>query len=642
MRFIRVSYFIGLFILTIVNARASERVVLTDQQEEYILSGNTIDIFEDKSKTLTVEQVARLANESFLWNEVKGTNVNNPKSAYWIKFTYKDISQGKYNWLLEFYDNRLDDISVYFPNGKGGYTVQMSGDLKPFSDKSIQHINFVFAIPNNLNPDSNTVFVRLYSDHQIYVFGLIRSVQRFVQYTTFEYFFVTIFYGILLAMIVYNFIIMLSVRERSYVYYVMYMFCAGLYSFSRDGFGFQFVWPNHPEFNLFIEPLALYGITVTLLLYAREFLNTNELTPVFDKFIVWVVIIRTVVLVIGVCLSHSFIRNLYFDIPLILLAYIAGFWAYKKGDKAARFYIAGFTALFIGFTIIIIDQLNFEVSDVFAFYSFNLGVLIQLLVLSFALMDRVKIIIKEKEHMKDQLNMQLEVMVKERTVELLEKNEQLDSFVYKASHDLKGPLRSIMGLTSVGLTDFKDSPYVTTYFNHILKTATKLDMVLEDLLMVTKIKNTKVQVSYVLFEVMVQEIMQTFSNLNGFERVKLKLNIEGSLPLVSDEKVLYSIIQNLIENAIKYQDFAKPEALLTITLLTEKEMATIIVEDNGEGMEASQLNHIFEMFYKVNDRSIGSGLGLFILKQAVQRLQGKISVTSVFGEGSKFTIVLPQ
>lgn len=621
---------------------ASDVVVLTDHQQEYVLEGPTIDILEDVSRTLRIEDVSSKSPQDPLWNRLKGPQVNNPQAAYWIKFTLKDQSTGKYHWLLEFFDNRLDEITVYVPNEKGGYSILQSGDTKPFGEKDFQHINYVFDLPKLVHPEANTVYVRLYASHEIYIYGLVRSVQRYVSYTTTEYFYVTIFYGILLAMALYNFSIMLFVRERSYVYYILYVISVGLYSFSRDGFGYQFIWPNQPSLNHFMEPLALCGITITLLLYAREFLNTKQHSPYLDKLIFIIVLLRSLTFITGIFVPAVFIRNIYFDIPLILLAYFAGFWSYQKGYKASRYYIIGFTALFIGFCIILAEDIGFPINDVYAFYSFNMGVVIQLVVLSIALADRVRILLKEKEDMKDQINLQLEEKVRERTLELQDKNEQLDSFVYKASHDIKGPLRSIMGLTKVGVVDFKDSPQVLSYFEHIMKTATKLDMVLEDLLVVTKIKNSKLQKKTIAFEEMVQEILQTFKHLNGFDRVKLSIVKEGNLPLVSDETVLYSIVQNLIENVIKYQDENKPETILAIRLVVQSGMAKLIVEDNGTGIEPSHLNHIFDMFYKINERSIGSGLGLYILKQAVQRLGGKVTVTSVLGKGTTFEVELPQ
>jgi len=606
---------------------------------------------------MTFEQVAAQYTSRPASFSVKGIQFNDPGAAFWIRFKLKDISSGNNSWLLELYDNRLDDIVLYLPLKDGSYSIIRAGDKKVFSEKKFQHINFVFQLPP-LSSEESVVYLRVYSRHEIFMYGLVRSVQRYVAYTTHEYFYVSVFYGILLALAIYNLLMLVSVRDRdnSFIYYILYVASTGFYSLSRDGMGFQFVWPNYPVLNDFAEPLGLYCIAISLLLYARSFLNTRFNNPVLDKLIISAIVVRTLVFVIGLVVSGQFTRNLYMDFPLMLLAYVAGFLSYKGGYKASRYYIIGFTFLFIDFCIMLLEAFGVVINDVLAFYSFNMGVVIQFVVLSIALGDRVRLIIREKnevqenliiqlkaqEAFKDQINLQLEEKVKERTLELEEKNSQLDSFVYKASHDIKGPLRSLMGLTKVGLVDFENMPEVAVYFQHIMKTSTKLDIILEDLLTVTKLKTSQLQKSRIDVQAMMKEILDHFNHLHGFTRLTISIDVQEEEVWVSDEKVLYSILQNLTENAIKYQDENKMDPWLKVSFQIAEQEVTIAFEDNGAGISQTHLDKIFDMFYKVNDKSVGSGLGLYILKQAVQKLRGTVKVTSVQGEGTTFTVVIPN
>src|SRR5690606_14861551 len=118
--------------LSVFNGYASDVVLLNDEREEYILTDSTVDILEDPSRKLTIDEVVNFSNQPLLWNKKKGPQVNNPKAAYWVRFTLKDLSSGSLHWLLEFYDNRLDDIQVYIPNGKGQFIVHRGGDTKAF------------------------------------------------------------------------------------------------------------------------------------------------------------------------------------------------------------------------------------------------------------------------------------------------------------------------------------------------------------------------------------------------------------------------------------------------------------------------------------------------------------------------------
>ncbi|MDB5273920.1 MAG: arcB [Chitinophagaceae bacterium] len=645
------------FAFGLMNARASDVLILNDDRQEYIIAGKTVDVFKDSTQKMTFEQIVLQYQKIPSSFSIKGEQVSDPRAAYWMRFKIKDLSSGKYNWILELYDNRLDDVVLYLPMKDGSYKIIEAGDRLKFKDKDFQHINFVFSL-NGIPSLENVVYMRLHSKHEIYIYGLVRSVERFVAYTTHEYFWVAIFYGVLLALAVYNLLMLLSVRDRdnSYIYYILYVLSTAFYSLSRDGMGFQFLWPNCPVVNTFAEPLGLYCIAITLLLYAREFLNTKNNNPWLDKLIRVTVVMRTLIFIVGLMVSSQFTRNIYMDFPLMLLAYIAGFVSYRGGYKASRYYIIGFTFLLVGFGIIVLKALGVALNDVIAFYSFNMGVVIQFVVLSIALGDRVRFIIRQKnevqeklieqlktqEAFKDLINLQLEAKVRERTLELEEKNSQLDSFVYKASHDIKGPLRSLMGLTKVGMVDFEKVPEASVYFQHIMKTATKLDVILEDLLTFTKLKTSQLQKNKIDVESMMRDILDTFHHLNGFDNLKISMAIEGDDQFVTDEKVLYSILQNLTENAIKYQDERKEISWLKITIISTAKETSIVFEDNGAGISESHLVKIFDMFYKVNDKSIGSGLGLYILKQAVQKLSGTVDVQSIRGEGSTFTIKLPN
>jgi signal transduction histidine kinase len=639
------------------NAVASDLITLTDRSEEHVLSGSTIEVLRDSTNNMTFEEVINQYTSRPASFSIKEEQVNDPKAAFWLRIRLKDISSGGKKWLLELYDNRLDDIVLYIPLKDGSYQIMRAGDQQVFAQKDFQHINFVFQLPT-LSSEESVLYIRLHSDHEIFLYGLIRTVQRYVAYTTQEYFYVAVFYGVLLALAIYNLLMLIAVRDRDYsfVYYFLYVSSTAFYALSRDGMGFQFVWPNFPAFNYFAEPLGLYCIAIALLFYARSFLNTRLKNPVLDKLILLAILIRSMVFIIGLLISGQFTRNLYLDFPLMLLAYVSGFVSYKKGFKAARYYTIGFTFLFIDFCIMLAEAFGLVLNGILEFYSFNIAVVVQFLVLSIALGDRVRLIIREKnevqekliiqlqaqEAYKDQINLELEEKVRVRTLELEEKNTQLDSFVYKASHDIKGPLRSLMGLTKVGLVDFATMPDVAVYFQHIMKTSTKLDVILEDLLTVTKLKTSQLQKSEIDIHLMMKDILDTFHHLVGFNKLEISMDITGGHVLVSDPKVLYSILQNLTENAIKYYDEEKDKSWLKVSIEIAKKEVNILFQDNGSGINEIHLKNIFDMFYKVNDKSIGSGLGLYILKQAVHKLSGTVTVSSVEGEGSVFTIVIPN
>lgn len=224
-------------------------------------------------------------------------------------------------------------------------------------------------------------------------------------------------------------------------------------------------------------------------------------------------------------------------------------------------------------------------------------------------------------------------------LELKESNEQLEVFVYKASHDIKGPLRSIIGLTKIGKEDVKD-PVALNYFEHILQSTKKLDTLLLDLLEVTKVKQATVTPEEVSFAEFVKDALSSFSHLPGYDQMKFNVSIQENGKFQSDKKLLYSVIQNLIENPIKYRDPNKKDNLLDIIIKADEKSASMKFVDNGLGIPEELQSKVFDMFFKIDDKSNGTGLGLYIVKTTVEKLRAKIRLESSYGKGTTFFVDL--
>ena len=236
-------------------------------------------------------------------------------------------------------------------------------------------------------------------------------------------------------------------------------------------------------------------------------------------------------------------------------------------------------------------------------------------------------------------NLMLEETVIKRTSELKEESERLETFVYKASHDIKGPLKSIMGLTLIGQ---KDAPDETTkvYFDHILSRTKKLDDLLMDMLMVVRVKRTAIEKERIDFNAMIADVLSNFQNFPGYEKIKIHTELKHSADFFSDRNLLYSIFQNLTENAIKYLDSRKEDNFLRIKIEVSKSGVECWFEDNGLGIRKEFLNKIFDIFFKSSENANSTGLGLFIVKTSVEKLNGTIEVQSEPGKGSIFHVKL--
>lgn len=255
--------------------------------------------------------------------------------------------------------------------------------------------------------------------------------------------------------------------------------------------------------------------------------------------------------------------------------------------------------------------------------------------------------LRRQKHWLAEVNRRLKAMQMELTRSLQEinlrraqiedHNNQLELFVYKASHDIKGPLRSIIGLTQIGMADVKDNT-AQEYFGHIHKSTQRLDNLLADLLRLTKAKNAEVEKQEINLPAMIDEIIQSFKNIRHFKRIQFNLDLPEEIYFRSDEKMLYSVIQNFVENGIKYCDPRKEQPYLNILVTQEGGKTTFSFRDNGLGIAEEHLPKIFDMFYKIDPASEGTGLGLHIVKVTIEKLSGTLRVRSGKGIGSLFTL----
>mgnify|MGYP002713105298 CR=1 FL=1 len=230
---------------------------------------------------------------------------------------------------------------------------------------------------------------------------------------------------------------------------------------------------------------------------------------------------------------------------------------------------------------------------------------------------------------------------REKKEEVEKKNKELDNFVYKVSHDLRGPISSLMGLNNVVKLDIEDEDSLK-YFAMYHEQIQRLETIILDFIDLTRMKESKIQTSLIDFEPIISQCIKAYNYMPNFNQIQFKIHIEDGLKFYSDKSSINSIIQNLIENSIKYSSTRRePYVKIQIALDDNKENLLISVKDNGIGIQDEYKEKIFDMFFRANSNVHGSGLGLYILKTATERLKGTVEFESQFNEGTKFIITLP-
>jgi len=224
--------------------------------------------------------------------------------------------------------------------------------------------------------------------------------------------------------------------------------------------------------------------------------------------------------------------------------------------------------------------------------------------------------------------------------ELKIRNAELDNFVYKVSHDLRAPLSSILGLVNLAkLPGNTDNPM--DYIDIIGSKVEHLDHFIGDVLSHSKNLKMEVNIAKVDFNLIIQQTFNDLNYLEGAKGISRLVKVDG-IDFYSDPWRIAEILRNLISNAIKYRKLDEVTSEIGIRINVDHLRAEIAFADNGIGIEEDNLTKVFEMFYRATEQSDGSGIGLYIVRNAVDKLGGQISVASRIGQGTRFSIVLPN
>jgi len=227
--------------------------------------------------------------------------------------------------------------------------------------------------------------------------------------------------------------------------------------------------------------------------------------------------------------------------------------------------------------------------------------------------------------------------------ELTKSNKELDSFVYSVSHDLRAPLSSMLGV--VGLCEMGTmDPFMQKNVSLLKSSIKKLDGFIMDILDYSRNSRLGVDREEIHFSDLLTDISNNlkFMGADDQRKVDIRTTIRNGIFFYSDKTSISIILNNLISNGIRYQNPQTPDPFVEINVDVSESAAHIRVKDNGIGIDKKNQAKVFNMFYRVSTKSVGSGLGLYIVKEAVEKLQGVIELKSEPGKGSEFSIHLPN
>jgi len=436
--------------------KAQKVVAVQDQVDQHIFNFAEIEVLKDPSSAFTIQQVSSAAfNKKFIPSQTSTPQTKELNTTYWFRIKIKHNTSAKNRFLLEFFDQTIDHITAYIPQGNHTFDVKELGDRLSFNQRPLRHKNFEFYINNNSN-EVETYYFKIKSSQIADAIIVLRSTDWFIGYALDEYFYFGIFYGMILVFSFYNLIMFIAIRQKQYLFYVLYNLSVGFFEMSTDGIAYQYLWPNSPEWNQIAYAFFLYGTSIFALLFTRELLFVKAKAPKLNQLIIAIIIVRSLFFVYSLLFNQNLFSYKFLEFVPLAVAFFTGIYIFNRGYQPARFFVLGYSFLFFGFMLkfLIMLGLNWLNFGAITYYSLSICFVLEMVFLSFAIGDKVRILKKKKDKaqrqiiqqmavnvkLKDSLNIELEQKVEERTKEVFHKSiiiEAQNEELLKANDKLK-------------------------------------------------------------------------------------------------------------------------------------------------------------------------------------------------------------
>jgi hypothetical protein len=388
------SYFLCMvfFLITGSTTYALQPVVITESNLDqlHFWKGANLEILEDSDNTISFEEIlAGKYDNVFSADKLDVPVTRKNNTTYWARVKIKKQTSDAYNWVFEVYDQSIDEVDFYAPDKSGRYVRHEGGDNRSFDIRQYQHKNFVFDL---YLPDQTeqTVYLKIKAAHRVAFIGVVRNMNSFIGYALKEYFFLALFYGLVVSMIIFNLMQYFVTHQRIYLFYVLYVFTAALYSSSQDGLGFQFVWNALPGINNLFHHITSFFVVSFALLLCFEFLKETHPHKRYIQTGIVLIALRFVYMVLSIydiTLFPSFVIDTAIRLYILGLTLVA----LINGYRQVRYFTIAMSVLVVSYCIRDLTINGLFPNTILTVYMHLFGESIQMLFISLALGERIKI-----------------------------------------------------------------------------------------------------------------------------------------------------------------------------------------------------------------------------------------------------------
>ena len=629
--------------------------------------GQYMEFWVDPSGEKNLGDVLALNEDQWITSDQEYPSMGFTTDTYWFRFTTANPTESTINLLLESSYTSIDDM-YFFVFQYGSLVDQYhTGDAIPFSQRRIYNRNFI--LPVTYQPsEEKTIYIKVHTEGAVQLPIVYRTQIDYNQHEQIFLIFQGTYFGIMLIMVLYNLVLYAVIKDVSYLSYVMSVASFAIFQACLYGFAFQFLWPNDPEINRYAIAIAMASYGFSGAWFSVSFLRLKEFYKPYYYYgmgYVWVmfaIIVATATDIIDYNLAIRSSTALAFLGSTTVL--LIGYHALIKGQKVARFYVLAYTFMLLFIAILVLNKGGFIPVNLFTEHSAQFGSALQVLLLSYALADRINMdrqarmqaqnlaFENEKKAREEQeryhnlkLKTQEEEMVTQQKIFRAEAESKAKSdFLATMSHEIRTPMNGVLGMAELlQETDLKTDQ--RQYLDVIESSGKALLNIINDILDYSKIEAGKMEIENVDLDLdkLILDCASVFSLIAEKKNIELLSSLDPSTPnfIKSDPTRLRQILLNLLGNAFKFTAAGSIKLRVhSVESQSNQHKIMFEVSDTGIGISEEQQRRLFSAFSQADTSTTrqygGTGLGLSISKRLTELMGGDIGVSSIEGEGSTF------
>ncbi len=634
------SSLLVLLFLLLTESLLAQFIISKKKNNESFSIHNQTEYLDVGQSNLTLNQIIHTKSFEFLPMKSENMDFGFTNHNFWFRFQLLNTTDEEAIYFFETARPITDKAELYTIKSNHQIIKHQSGDAIPFDEKSFNHRKTIFKIV--LQPhEKQQFYLHVKSDGEMLSMPVVlHSLQNLLEVTSFEQFIFGFFYGMLIIAAVLYLFFFFAMRDKTFLYYSMYVIFIGLLQFAVDGYFFQFITPQSGWLSL--HSVLLFACVANFFLgrYAQVFLKIKSYSSLLNvAFYVMYVLDFLLLLSLFLIENHQYAYPIANMLGLILLLLIitSQVLIYTKTRTIDRFFAIGIFFLISGFVVFILKNFSLLPLTFWTENASKFGTGLEVVFLSLSMANLIRNLKNERE--------ELQTLALQRSEEM---NELKSYFLSNISHELRTPLNAIMSLSDaiaseVGNQSVKANCDVIKYSSKSLLNS------VNDILDFSKIEKGELKLEIQPFSLnkSLEHIKNTALVTSKEKDLKILFSFADNLPdnLLGDAIRFEQIANNVINNAIKFTKEGTIKIELTSTPNGENKIKLQLkVTDSGIGIPKEKMNSIFDSFSQEsinNKRKFGGlGLGLYIVKNLVDIHNGKVDIKSQQGLGTICTIDL--